>query len=96
MMRVAPAHVEERLRPGAHLDEAAVLQDQRVTVAERRCLGKVEQEGLARALASEAATVAILIAEHHGVSRDPAPMPDADDGGGMDHDPTSNCSCRDT
>lgn len=83
---IAPEDAGERLEGRLHLDEAPVLQGQEVAVAERARLRQVEQEfEPLLALHGDAAAMARVMVEEHGVGGLAGPGPgDAD---GADHAP---------
>ena len=60
VLRVAPAHREQRLGGGAHRDAAAVLEHETFAVAQQARLGQIEQEG-DTAVALEATSTAMTI-----------------------------------
>lgn len=78
VLRIAAADFDQRFGRGHHLDEAAILEDQRVTTAQRDRLLKVQHECKpADACHRHAPTVTIVEVEHHGVDRFGRPLPAA-------------------
>lgn len=78
MMRIAAADFEQRLRRGDHLDQAAVLQHQRIAAAQGDGIFKIEQEfEPARPRHRHPPPVPVVEIEHDGVGRGvrPAMLP---------------------
>ena len=76
MVRIARANYEQRLGPGAHLDDAPVLQHEAIALAQDRRFGKIEEEHQpALALHGEAAAMAIVVGEHDAIGGRAGPVP---------------------
>jgi hypothetical protein len=70
MQRIRAADFKQRLRRRYDLDNPAILQHERVAIAQRSCLGKIEQEFQPASSGHRyAAAVAIVIVEHDAISR---------------------------
>jgi len=83
---VAAADLGERFRRCLHRDDAAVVEDEAVAVAQRRRLGQVEEEGEAVAAGHHhPPAVTMVVVEHHGVGGDMGPFAGAEDSRSTDH-----------
>ena len=68
MLRIAAANLDQRLRRRHHLDQAAIVEHQRVAAAQRDGVFEVEQKREpARAGHRHPPPVPIVEIEHHGV-----------------------------
>ncbi len=84
--RIGGRDLDKRLKRGADGDDAPVLQDQPVAVAQRHRLRQVEQElEPAGGGHRHAAAVALVIVEHHMVGRFAGPLAGGNDLGRADH-----------
>ncbi|KWV44773.1 hypothetical protein AS156_01985 [Bradyrhizobium macuxiense] len=86
MMRIAAADLDERLRSGDHLDQAAVLQHQRIAATQRCGVLEIEQEfESARPGHRHPPPVPIVEIEHDGVGRCVLPAVKSQNLGRADH-----------
>ena len=84
---VGGADFGQRLRRGDDLDDAAVLELQAVAGAQHHRFRQVEQEAeAAHAGHGEAAAIALVVIEHHGVGRLARPLSGGNDGMSVQHE----------